>query len=55
MNAEATVIYATLDDAEPELQMAAVDAAMRWYFSSENWIAARATELPGLRAGRDQR
>ena len=36
----------SFDHMEPEEQMAAVSAAMRHYFNSEDWIKARAKEFP---------
>lgn len=38
-----------MDQCPREVQMAAVDAAMRYYFNSDDWIAARGKEFPGLR------
>ena len=49
MNAGEKFNCGSLDHEEREEQMAAVDAAMRHYFRSEDWIRARAREFPGLK------
>ena len=49
MNNQKQAKYGSLDHAEYGEQMAAVDAAMRLYFNSEDWIKARAEEFPALR------
>jgi len=39
----------TLDNGNPEEQMAAIDKAMHVYFDAEDWIVARAKQFPGLK------
>ena len=51
MNAEDKEKYWSFDNAGSEEQMVAVDAAMRLYSNSEDWISARAKEFPGLKEG----
>jgi len=50
MNAEGKK-YGSMDNARPAERMAAIDAAMRRYFNSEDWLKARAQEFPGIRRG----
>ena len=47
MDANEKKTCGSLDHGNPAEQMAAIDATMRVYFNTEDWILARVKEFPG--------